>query len=138
MSVQIEFIGGNCPVQAECTICGKPFYFRARGSRWTMGIGDDPVSIPHRVEIGSDGKPVHVYDEWFVDCTWGKWPDAGWMPEDEAKRLIEWCAGEYARNAASRSLEAPPAPVLSSAAVSDRANEERLPEPPQWPRDGSP
>ena len=129
MSIQIDFVGGNCPVQAEGTIAGKPFYFRARGSRWTMGIGDDPVSIPHRVEIGPDGKPVRVADEWFADCTWGKWPDAGWMPEDEARRLIAWCAAEYIANASRIAPEAPSAPVLDPAAVSDLANEERHPAP---------
>jgi hypothetical protein len=129
--IHIEMIGGNCPLQAEGTIDGVPFYFRARGRRWAMSIGQDPVGILSTIET----KP----GEWFAECTWGAERfAAGWMPEDEAKRLIEWCAGEYAPNAASRSLELPPAAVLDPAAVSDRANEERLPEPPQWPRDGSP
>lgn len=35
----IDSFGGNCPVQAEGTIDGKPFYFRARGSSWSMSIG---------------------------------------------------------------------------------------------------
>ena len=91
MSVQIEMIGGNCPLQAEGTIDGVPFYFRARGRRWTMGIGNDPVGILTTIHT----KP----GEWHVECTWGTDRyDAGWMPEDEARRLIQWCADEYARN----------------------------------------
>jgi hypothetical protein len=108
MTVHIEMITGFCPVQAEGTICGVPFYFRGRGRRW-------------RMEIGADGAV-----EWECSCTWGtsKYA-AGWMPEDEARRLIEWCAAEYAR---SRQIS-PVAPVLSSAAISDAANAERLLEP---------
>lgn len=38
--------GGACPFQAEGTINGKPFYFRARHGSWTLEVaevGDDPV-----------------------------------------------------------------------------------------------
>lgn len=81
MSLVIDWIGGNCPVQAEGAVCGKPFYFRARGKHWSMGIGGDPVSYP----------------EWERVQEWGDSQfAAGWMPEDEARRLIERCAGEYA------------------------------------------
>lgn len=108
--VEVDWIGGNCPVQAEGLVLGKPFYFRARGDSWSMGIGgDDPCVNP----------------EWFRQEIWGVWPDAGWMLEDEARRLIERCAAEYAQNAASASV----APVLDPADVSDTANSNRLPEP---------
>lgn len=80
--LHIEMIGGFCPVQAEGTIDGKPFYFRARGFRWELEIETSQ----------GDGSP------WSASCTWGEWPDAGWMPEDEARRLIEWCAKEYAKS----------------------------------------
>ena len=49
----IDSFGGNCPVQAEGTIDGKPFYFRARGSSWSMSIGGDDVA-----HSGPDGGPV--------------------------------------------------------------------------------
>lgn len=102
MTLQIETIGGNCPVQAEGTIDGVPFYFRARGRRWSMGIGGDPVGEP----------------EWLCQCSWGDGPGdnrfaAGWMSEVEALRLIEWCAAEYAANALRIAPEAPPAAVLA-------------------------
>jgi hypothetical protein len=75
----IDYLGGNCPVQAEGTILGEPFYFRARGSRWSLGIGGDPV-----------GKP-----EWEHEEQYGEWPDAGWMNEDEARAFIDKAVGLY-------------------------------------------
>lgn len=46
--LEISLIGGNCPVQAEGTINGEPFYFRARWDHWSLGVGGDPVSAPDR------------------------------------------------------------------------------------------
>lgn len=62
----LDYIGGNCPVQAEGKIGGKPFYFRARWDKWSIGIGgDDPVLKP----------------EWYHEAPYGNKPgDAGWMP----------------------------------------------------------
>lgn len=81
MTLVIDMIGGQCPVQAEGKIDGKPFYFRARGERWTMGIG---------------GEDVVGYPQWK---RWAKWGDgpfaAGWMTEDEARKIIEQCAADY-------------------------------------------
>lgn len=96
--LRIEMIAGYCPVQAEGTIDGVPFYFRARGRRWSMSIGKNPVSILTTIEANTD--------EWYAESTWGlERFAAGWMPEAEARRLVEWCASEYAKNAA----RAPPA-----------------------------
>jgi len=77
----IETIGGNCPFQAEGTIGGVPFYFRARGQHWSIGIGgDDAVGNP----------------AWYREEPWGDGPfAAGWMDEGEARRIIERCAAEY-------------------------------------------
>jgi hypothetical protein len=76
----IDWIGGNCPVQGEGTICGKEFYFRARGEGWSFGVGGDVVLDP----------------EWSREGTWGDGPfDAGWMSEDDARQIIERCAAEF-------------------------------------------
>lgn len=86
--LKIAWLGGNCPVQAEGTVGGKPFYFRARGEHWSMGIGGDPVGHPSDPE---DERP-----EWHRQRAWGDGPfAAGWMEEDEARRLIEECAADY-------------------------------------------
>ena len=80
MSVRIDHIGGWCPVQAEGTIDGKPFYFRARGRRWSLGIGGEPVGSP----------------EWEVSKQWGDGPyDAGYMPLQDAIDIIKNEAAIY-------------------------------------------
>jgi len=77
----IDFIGGNCPVQAEGTINGSEFYFRARGQHWTMGIGGSDVIL----------KPA-----WYRERPYGDGPfDAGWMTEQEALNFIEDSAADY-------------------------------------------
>lgn len=76
--IVIDLIGGNCPVQAEGTINGAPFYFRARGARWRVEVGE-----PHF---------------WSMEQPFGEWPDAGWMSEDDARGFIEIAAGLFAKN----------------------------------------
>jgi hypothetical protein len=78
--IKIDWLGGNCPVQAEGAINGVPFYFRARGDRWSLGIGAEPV-----------GNPDWQHEEWF-----GEWPDAGWMTEVEAEGFLRQAAALYA------------------------------------------
>ena len=85
-AIKIEWLGGNCPVQAEGTIDGKPFYFRARGKHWSLGIGADPVGCP----------------EWSIRrrYSWRQYM-AGWMPRYTALACIAKAVRLYAkRNAA--------------------------------------
>lgn len=80
-NIVIENIGGFCPVQAEGSIDGKPFYFRARGSHWSLSIG---------------GEDVVVKPEWYHEEGYGEGPfDAGWMELDEARSFIRKGAGLY-------------------------------------------
>jgi hypothetical protein len=89
--VRIACLGGNCPVQAEGTINGKAFYFRARGTEWTIGIGGDEVLFP----------------EWSDGAPYGNGPyDAGWMPEEEARAFILASAEKY--DAETRPVSAGP------------------------------
>lgn len=68
---------GWCPVQAGGTVAGEAFYFRARGEHWSFTVGDDRA-------------PLFVVEE-----GWGDGPyAAGWMPFDEAERLVLRCAHE--------------------------------------------
>ena len=83
--LEITYLGGACPVQADGTINGVPFYFRARGQRWQMAIGEDPVEIS-----------CGMKDGWYKEEPWGKEMfDAGLMSEETAKEIIERCAEEY-------------------------------------------
>lgn len=79
--ISIEYISGNCPVQSEGFIGGKPFYFRARGERWTMSIGgDDCILEP----------------EWFYEEEYGKTDyEAGWMPQHIALAMIAKAFEKY-------------------------------------------
>ena len=85
VEVHVEFLGGNCPVQGEGTVDGKPFYFRARGESWSMSIGGpDVVGAP----------------EWYWEEDYGTGPfDAGWMRDEEAEGFlraaaVRWRNGE--------------------------------------------
>jgi hypothetical protein len=83
--LDICWTGRACPVQAEGTVNGVPFYFRARGQRWSMSIGEDPVGIS-----------VGRKEGWRKSEPWGEeMYDAGWMPDETAKEIIEKCAEEY-------------------------------------------
>ena len=81
LPVLIDNIGGNCPVQAEGTIDGAPFYFRARGEWWSIEIGGGFV-----LEDPDKGIPR---DGFYMEEEWGGGPyDAGWMEPEEAKSII--------------------------------------------------
>ena len=69
--VELDWIGGVFPVQAEGTIDGQPLYFRARGSGWEFWVGQPWTK-----------------DGFSIDGTYGSWPEAGHMPEDIAMHLI--------------------------------------------------
>lgn len=79
--IRVDWLGGNCPVQAEGTINGRPFYFRARGNSWRMNIG---------------GGDVVTEPEWSYDADYGTGPfDAGWMTQDQALTFIQQSAERF-------------------------------------------
>jgi hypothetical protein len=81
--IRITSVDGNCPVQAEGFVGKKPFYFRARGDRWSLSIGDHPIDNP----------------EWKFGDQYGDGPyDAGWMPVYEVLQKIGEAIGRYAED----------------------------------------
>jgi hypothetical protein len=71
--IDIEWLGGNCPVQAEGTFDGVPFYFRARGTGVTVDVGEDwtwcgpEYEWPHAGGISPDTARAFIgeaYDDW--------------------------------------------------------------------------
>ncbi len=89
--IELDIIGGHCPVQAEGRIGGKPFYFRARGNHWYLGIGGiDPVHLPG-----------WFYEEHYGDGSF----DAGYMTIDEALAFISKAARCYFANESIEMLQ---------------------------------
>lgn len=96
--IVIDWLSGSCPVQAEGTIDGKPFYFRARGQRWRIGIGGDVVSSP---DWG--------YGEYFGEVPFA----AGWMTDEEAMGFIVKSVGLY-RSGHEGNFDIPPNPPAAA------------------------
>ena len=59
----------------------QPFYFRARGARWSLGVGGEPVGDPSW--------------ETSEDYPGGEFA-AGWMDEAEAEAFISKAADAWA------------------------------------------
>lgn len=79
--VVIDWLGGNCPVQAEGTVMGKRSHFRARGEQWSLAIG---------------GEDLCGEAEWEHRERFGEWPDAGWMTPEQAETFLREAAARYA------------------------------------------
>lgn len=78
--LSVDYLGGNCPVQAEGVVDGRPFYFKARGRRWYLEVGGIAAAEP----------------EWRYEEPYGTGPyDAGWMTEDEARAFLEKAVDLY-------------------------------------------
>lgn len=83
-----ENIGGNCPVQATGWFTGADgneyaFYFRARGSSWSVDIGDGK---DHLYPDKQDDPKSLIAQE--VDRSYGVQFEAGWMTRAEAGHII--------------------------------------------------
>ena len=75
LDVVLDWIGGNCPVQAEGRLGAHPLYFRARGASWSLEIGPK--------ELWQTGRA------WTIERDYEGGPfDAGYMPENEALAFI--------------------------------------------------
>jgi len=87
VDLRIDHIAGVCPVQADGTVNGRPFYFRARHGSWSF------VGALH-------GDPVEVYSGshgFLQEATWGAHAQAAdHMPEGEARQIIARCAVPFA------------------------------------------
>ena len=89
--IMVDNISGACPIQAEGYIDNHPFYFRARGDMWQIGL-----AAPGQTH--DDAVMMTIVDElppgcWYYDEDYGDGPyDAGWMPVREALGFIEQAA----------------------------------------------
>jgi hypothetical protein len=79
-------VHGNCTLQGLGTVQGRDLYFRARHHGWSFDVADTAGNLPSDGYRDSDG----FYCE-------GQYPNAGWMPLEEAVAIIETCLRQFAQ-----------------------------------------
>lgn len=93
-SLKFDYLGGMAPVQAEGTIAGHRFYFRSRYQHWTFSVSEHDDVSPVEIDSPASGKAYGF----FREGDYGSTPfEASYMPEEEARRIMEACAAEYLR-----------------------------------------
>ncbi len=81
MNIDIETIGGVCPMQIEGLIDDVEFYFRARGQAWALHVG---------------GEEICLNPKWSYEEAYGATPyAAGYMTEGEAVEFLHEAAAMY-------------------------------------------
>ncbi|WP_422383842.1 hypothetical protein [Roseibium album] len=87
MAIEVDWIRGNCPVQAVGKIDGEPFYFRARDDEWSLSIGSE---VKDTGKLSIHGKDVVGNPKWeYVEPFGTSQFDAGWMEEETALLMIK-------------------------------------------------
>jgi hypothetical protein len=87
--VTITSLGGSTPVQGEGTLRGGAhFYFRARHEAWQFQVG---ASTDEAIDA-----PTWRWEEPFGDRVF----EAGYMPEETARAIIESCGEMFAKSVA--------------------------------------
>lgn len=71
-------IGGYCPVQGFGAVGDLCWYFRARGERWELRVGQEDPDLNGYVDVAV----------WTANGFWGEAYDAGWMPHATAMGLV--------------------------------------------------
>lgn len=81
----VNMPGGNCPVQSEGVLTtGEFYYFRARGTAWSMDIAIDEKSWLDQ---------IYLYR--YRDAKYATWPEAGWLPKRKCIKLANWSIEQY-------------------------------------------
>lgn len=87
---------GNCPVQAEGTIDGRIWYFRARGESWSFDVWPDGVGwLNDQHDLPADQEEWTYSEPYGPIDGGGREFAAGWMTEDEALGFIAIAAAKY-------------------------------------------
>lgn len=90
LTILVETLGGNCPVQAEGTINDHPFYFRGRHEQVSLSIAGPSGDV-----FGSDAW-VHTDQN----------DDAGWLEDKIALDIIKAFAHIWLKTAETPSPSA--------------------------------
>lgn len=93
LAARIEWLSGLAPVQAEGTIAGLPFYFRARHDKWDLSICAKPDGNPVLVQQGWD-------DGYHSSGPYGSCggEEASYMPHLHARYIIQEMAQIFIEN----------------------------------------
>jgi len=87
---------GKCPVQAEGTLNGLPFYFRSRGSHWTLYVAPSKRGDYFDKKAWRHSEPYDgVNAKIDVEINDGRIFAAGLAEEDECKKFIDKAAKIY-------------------------------------------
>lgn len=88
-----RFTCDAAPVQAEGTVGGHPFYFRARGDAWTFSLAEEPGLDPASIDSAESA----VGRGYFLAAQYGAPRSfaASYMPLAEARNLIRECVRRY-------------------------------------------
>lgn len=80
-------------MQAEGTVAGRPFYFRARYDEWTFAVADQPGVDPGDIDSADAARGRG----WFRSETVGAPREFGasYLSVNDATSLIRRCAAEY-------------------------------------------
>ena len=89
-------IYGAAPVQAEGTINGYLFYFRARWDTWTFSISENSDISPEDIDMPEAGKKYGYFAEGHIGKEWEYL--ASYMDINMAKEIIVNCSTEYLKN----------------------------------------
>ncbi len=88
LPLTFRFITTGAPVQAEGTVDGHAFYFRARHETWEFAISEDPALDPAMIWSKEHG--------FYRTAVYPGGPRAAsYIPLLEAEALIRRCASEY-------------------------------------------
>ncbi|UJR81439.1 hypothetical protein [Sandaracinus amylolyticus] len=93
-------VGGACPVQGEGDVDGLPMYFRARGEGWSLRIAATPDGNP--VAVGFPRADRESPPGWEAGGRYGAFPDAGWMPAEHSRAIVEACVRAFRAQRAAR------------------------------------
>jgi hypothetical protein len=88
-----QFTCDAAPVQAEGTLEGHPFYFRARGDQWAFSLAEEPELDPVFIDSAesASGRGYYLEGQYGAPDSFA----ASYMPLAEARSLIDACARRY-------------------------------------------
>lgn len=88
LPLTFRFTTTAAPVQAEGTVDGHAFYFRARNESWEFAVSADRAVDPASIQSEEHG--------FYRTAVYAGGPSAAsYLPLPEAEALIRRCASEY-------------------------------------------